>query len=568
MGNTKSKNKNISSTSRQTQKSINSSNTSYEIDVIANYTFGKTIGSGISARVVEGVHVNDPNKKVAIKIMDKENNTKKMYHQEIKILTHLPPDMNNPTSGIQTFIGHGEDNDHYYIVSKLLTGGDLFDRIVTKEEEYKITEKVAVKLMNDILTVVKFCHDHNVVNKGYKPEDCIFETKSPDSDLCVIDFGCAKIVEDDEIMNDVTGTPYYISPELAAAASEKYRERGDKVSDNMPPSKPRTGRILKKTDVWAVGVIAYVMMTGRAPFRDKNNAAIFESICTKQLEFPKKDARYHVALKLSPHFKDFVRKTLVKDPEQRISADEALRHPWIQGVDAADYRLNREVMRYLRQYGYQTRLKKEILRVLAANMTEGPTKQVMRHFKRLDSDGDGFLDEQNLTNLLLEMGHVGSAAKEEATEMIKHADRNGDGLIDFEDFKQIWYRKVLATNVQYIRRVFDVFDDNGDGYIDATELGQVLFPEAYDEDGNIINEEYPHLEGIMVMLREVDVDGNGKISFDDFKAAMKEDCETQRRIAVKLTNGYIRKFINDEQGISIPIEINPIIARYFVYYES
>ena len=349
------------------------------------------------------------------------------------------------------------------------------------------------------------------------------------------------------------GTAYYLAPELAAAALENYQKKGVKVSGKAGPSKPRTGKILKAADVWSMGVIAYVMMTGRAPFRGRNNIGIFESSCTKPLVFPEKDARYHNKLKLSEHFKDFIRKTLIKDPAKRISIEDAIRHPWVQGVDASDYRLNKDVIHYLRQFKYQSKLKKEITRVLAANMTEEPSAQVMRHFNRLDADGDGYLDLDELTFLLLDMGHVGCRAKEEAQKMIEHADKNNDGVVDFEEFKQVWYRKVLTTNEQYIHRVFDVFDDNGDGFVDSKELGQILFPEKYDEDGNEKQSEDQEagnptdesqqlqsddvdnydddmnqdgfLHTIRRMIEEVDLNGDGKIDFGEFKKAMQEDLE-------------------------------------------
>ena len=323
------------------------------------------------------------------------------------------------------------------------------------------------------------------------------------------------------------------------------------MSGSAPASQPRTGAILKAADVWSMGVIAYVMMTGRAPFRGRNNIAIFESSCSKALAFPEKDARYHVKLALSEHFKDFIRRALRKDPAQRISISDAIRHPWVQGVDAGDYRLNKDVMHYLRQFKYQSRLKKEITRVLAANMTSEPSKQVLSHFKRLDADSDGFLDKEELTYLLLDMGYVGHLAGEEAVKMIEHADKNQDGVVDFDEFKQVWYRKVLTTTAQYIHRVFDVFDDNGDGHIDAEELGQILFPKDDaddDEQGGAAGDPTSPdeearlsaaaddqeedggggqgvIQSIKKMIGEVDKNGDGKIDFAEFKSAMQEDLE-------------------------------------------
>merc|ERR1719361_2503603 len=128
--------------------------------------------------------------------------------------------------------------------------------------------------------------------------------------------------------------------------------------------------------------------------------------------------------------------------------------------------------------------------------------------------------------------------------MIKHADKNNDGVVDFEEFKQVWYRKVLTTNDQYIHRVFDVFDDNGDGHIDSKELGQILFPEKYDaddenktddqnneqqqlqENDDYEDEDDGFLQTVTRMIGEVDENGDGKIDFEEFKKAMKEDLDS------------------------------------------
>mmetsp|Transcript_30898 Transcript_30898/g.49577 ORF Transcript_30898/g.49577 Transcript_30898/m.49577 type:complete len:546 (-) Transcript_30898:313-1950(-) len=484
------------------------------IDVVATYKFGRTLGSGASCRVVEASDKQDVQVQAAIKIMDKERSiSKKLYQREVAILERLTPNKDKPHKGILPFMGHGEDDDSYYIVTRLLWGGELFDRIVSKDDEYKITEKIAVKLVCDMLQAVKYCHDNDIVHRDLKPENFVFASKRVESDIVLIDYGCARRVKDNEVIDDVVGTAYYLAPELAAAALENYAKKGVKVSGKVGASKPRTGKILKAADVWSMGVIAYVMMTGRAPFRGRNNIGIFESTCTKPLVFPEKDARYHNKLSLNAHFKDFVKKALEKDPEKRISIEDAIRHPWVQGVDAKDYRLNRDVIHYLRQFKYQSRLKAEITRVLAANMTDEPSKQVLRHFKRLDADNDGFLDLEELTFLLLDMGYVGHTAKEEAQKMIENADKNGDGVIDFDEFKQVWYRKVLTTNDQYIHRVFAVFDDNGDGFIDAKELHGVLGDD---------------FEQILKMIEEVDENGDGKLSFDEFQKAMQEHSNAQK----------------------------------------
>merc|ERR1712087_677318 len=358
----------------------------------------------------------------------------------------------------------------------------LFDRIVNPE--YSITEKVAASLIGDMLKAIQYLHEQNIVHRDLKPENFVFATTANDANIILIDFGCAKKVEDDKEYKDLVGTVYYLAPELAAQSS--------RVS--------KTGKVLKCADIWSIGVITYVMLTGRQPFKGKTNKDIFTRIIKEKLKFP-------ADVDLSDGFKDFVRKALVKNPHKRLTMEDALRHPWVQGKAAAEIQLNKDVIRYLRQFNYQSKLKKAITRCLAKNMSQEPEKEVHRHFTRLDKDGDGFLDADELKLLLLDMGFAEHRAGEEAKTMLKAADENNDGQVDFEEFKAVWHRKLLSQHDQYIHRVFAVFDDNGDGYIDAKELQSVLG----DDFENINN-----------MISEVDENDDGKLSFDEFQKAMQE----------------------------------------------
>ena len=341
-----------------------------------------------------------------------------------------------------------------------------------------------------MLLSIKYLHSKNIVHRDLKPENFVFESNEQSANIVLIDFGCAKVVNDDKEYKDLVGTVYYLAPELAAQSSRVHK----------------TGKVLKMADIWSIGVIAYVMLTGRPPFKGRTNKDIFTHIIKDQLKFPSD-------VELSDGFKDFVKKALIKNPYKRISIDEALRHPWVQGKAAAEIQLNKDVIRYLRQFNYQSKLKKAITRCLAKNMSSEPEKEVKRHFTRLDKDGDGLLDASELKYLLLDMGFAHHQAEKEAQEMLKAADQNQDGVIDFHEFKQVWHRKLLSQHNQYIHRVFAVLDENGDGYIDAKELQGVLGDDFDD---------------ILKMIEEVDEDKDGKLSFEEFQKAMQEDSNGQR----------------------------------------
>ena len=345
-----------------------------------------------------------------------------------------------------------------------------------------MTEKIAASYVHDMLLSIKYLHSLNIVHRALKPRNFVFETDEKDANIVLLNFARSKLIDDNKEYNDLVGTVHYLSPELVSSKTII------------------TGKILKSNDIWAIGVITYVMLTGRVPFAGKSNKEIFCNIVSQKLSFPSD-------ITLSDGFKEFVTKTLIKDPSKRITLDQALRHPWVQGKDASEKQLNEDVLKYLRQFNYQSKLKKAITRTLAANMLSEPEKEIKAHFMRLDKDGDGYLNENELKYLLLDMGYAQSKSVEEAKVILAFADDNNDGRIDFQEFKQIYHRRLLSSHNQYIQNVFNVFDENGDGFIDAHDLQDVLGDD---------------FKQIQLMIKEVDENNDGKLSFDEFKKAMQE----------------------------------------------
>merc|ERR1712083_1202787 len=203
---------------------------------------------------------------------------------------------------------------------------------------------------------------------------------------------------------------------------------------------------------------------------------------------------------------------------------------------AAEIQLNKDVIRYLRQFNYQSKLKKAITRCLAKNMSQEPEKEVHRHFTRLDKDGNGFLGAEELEMLLLDMGLAPVSARQEAENMLKAADENNDGQVDFEEFKAVWHRKLLSQHDQYIHRVFA---DNGDGYIDAKELQSVLGDD---------------FENIQNMISEVDENDDGKLSFDEFQKAMQEESAMGKLEAYAELGGGGKDGADDRVDLEVDME--------------
>uniref|UniRef100_A0A672N0Z2 Calcium/calmodulin dependent protein kinase I n=1 Tax=Sinocyclocheilus grahami TaxID=75366 RepID=A0A672N0Z2_SINGR len=234
-----------------------------------------------------------------------------------------------------------ESKSHLYLVMQLVSGGELFDRIV---EKGFYTEKDASKLIQQILDAVKYLHDMGIVHRDLKPENLLYYSMDEDSKIMISDFGLSKIEGSGSVMSTACGTPGYVAPEVLA-------------------QKPYS----KAVDCWSIGVIAYILLCGYPPFYDENDAKLFEQILKAEYEF---DSPYWDDI--SDSAKDFIVHLMEKDPSQRYTCEQALQHPWIAGDTALDKNIHESVSAQIKKNFAKSKWKQ------AFNATA-----VVRHMRRL-----------------------------------------------------------------------------------------------------------------------------------------------------------------------------------------
>ncbi|XP_039521955.1 calcium/calmodulin-dependent protein kinase 1Db isoform X2 [Rhinichthys klamathensis goyatoka] len=235
-----------------------------------------------------------------------------------------------------------ESPSHLYLIMQLVSGGELFDRIV---ERGFYTEQDASALIKQVLDAVNYLHSLGIVHRDLKPENLLYFNPNEESKIMISDFGLSKMEDaTNDIMSTACGTPGYVAPEVLA-------------------QKPYS----KAVDCWSIGVIAYILLCGYPPFYDENDSKLFEQILRAEYEF---DSPYWDDI--SDSAKDFISNLMQKDPEKRLTCDEALLHPWIAGDTALCKNIHESVSRQMKKNFAKAKWRQ------AFNATA-----VIRHMRRL-----------------------------------------------------------------------------------------------------------------------------------------------------------------------------------------
>ncbi|KAF8733866.1 hypothetical protein HU200_014718 [Digitaria exilis] len=376
-----------------------------------------------------------------------------------------------------------EDADAVHLVMELCDGGELFDRIVARG---RYTERAAAAAARTVAEVVRACHAHGVMHRDLKPENFLYAGKSEDAPLKAIDFGLS-----------IVGSPYYMAPEVLR------RNYGPEV------------------DIWSAGVILYILLCGVPPFWAETEQGVARAILRGSLDLQREPWP-----RISEGAKSLVRQMLQMDPKKRPTAqqppwmlmvarpdertNERAEHPWLQNArKAPNVPLGDVVRARLQQFSAMNKLKKKAMRVIAEHLSVEEVEVIRDMFALMDTDKDGRVTLQELKAGLRKVGS--KLAEPEMELLMEAADVNGNGYLDYGEFVAITIHLQRLSNDAHLRTAFLFFDKDSSGYIERAELADALADESGHTDEAALNN----------VLREVDTDKDGRISFDEFVAMMK-----------------------------------------------
>ncbi|KAJ7952938.1 CDPK-related kinase [Quillaja saponaria] len=418
----------------------------YELeDEVGRGHFGYTCAAKCKKGELKG-------QQVAVKVIPKAKMTTAIaiedVRREVKILRALTGHNN-----LVRFYDAYEDHDNVYVVMELCEGGELLDRILSRSifplaGEGNIQRMMQKAVLIQILSVVAFCHLQGVVHRDLKPENFLFTSKDDNSELKAIDFGLSDFVKPDERLNDIVGSAYYVAPEVLHRSYST------------------------EADVWSVGVIAYILLCGSRPFWARTESGIFRAVLKADPSFDEPPWP-----SLSVEANDFVKRLLIKDPRKRMTAAQALSHPWIRYCNNVKVPLDILIFKLMKAYMRSSSLRKAALRALSQTLTEDELFYLKEQFALLEPNKNGTISFDNIKMAL--MKNATDAMKDSRIpDFLASFNALQYRRIDFEEFcaaaLSVYQVEALEHWEQRARCAYELFEQEGNRAIVIVELASEL----------------------------------------------------------------------------------------------
>ena len=271
--------------------------------------------------------------------------------REVELLNLLTPHAN--IAGVRKVY---EDAETVSIVMDYCAGGELFSYIVDRQS---LSEREAAELAAQMVEVVRHCHSMGVMHRDMKPENFLLTSREPRGALKACDFGLSTYFKPGEVLTDLVGSAYYVAPEVL------QRRYGPEC------------------DLWSLGVILYVLLSGLPPFWGQSDREIFGMILKADLDL--ETAPWPT---VSDEAKRLVRGLLCRDPAQRLTLDQVRGSPWLRDMGALPSApLPPIVLQRMRAFTAMTRFKKAAVLCAARHLNRDQIQGLRELFKSFDKNG-------------------------------------------------------------------------------------------------------------------------------------------------------------------------------------
>ena len=355
--------------------------------------------------------------------------------------------------------------------------GDNLFKMITNKTYVSFTERDINEIMVCLLKSVLFLHHNGIVHRDIKPDNILFSVPGKYSSLKLIDFGLS-IPRNARKEKYRVGTPYYMAPEMIF------------------------GKYCYESDMWSIGVILYVLVTGHQPFRGVDQEEVFEHITQG-----KYDTKMLIRQHCSKQLKDLIKKILVTDPKKRISVESALKHEWFSLFDNYNDNnaiISKDIILAIKNFQNQNLLQKEVLYYLAKISTDTEVQKLKQAFSIIDKDNSGEIEYEEIPKIFSDLKI--KASEDELKNIFDSLDFHNDGKVNYSEFIAATLSSIQFAKEDRLLSAFRYFDTSDSGYI---TLDSII--EALKQNNVIVNE-----SGLGQIFEDLKKKGK-KINFQEFK---------------------------------------------------
>ncbi|CAD8065639.1 unnamed protein product [Paramecium sonneborni] len=402
-----------------------------------HYEIRRKLGQGGFGSVYEVRHLKTNLIRAAKVISKQAVDDEQVLLQESEILKDL--DHPNIVKILEIF----SDDQNIYIITECLQGGELLERvrIITN-----YNENIAKQYMQQILSAMVYCHKRKIVHRDLKPENILFDDKDINSNLKIIDFGASEKMISKKLTTKI-GTPYYLAPEIL-----------------------RPNGYDEKVDVWSCGVILYILLIGKAPFRGKNQIETLQLAQKAHLDFSGNHWN-----KVSPEAIDLIKLMIQKDPLKRISMKDALKHQWILNQSPKIIQFDQDFFKDITKFKGYNNLRVAINQFVTVQISKKEEKQkFLEVFKSLDKNRDGLLSQEEILQGMLSVQMDKIESQLLVKEIMDKIDTNRSGRVDFTEFLTASIIQEKQLFKESLRNAFRLFDLDGNGSISRLEVQEIF----------------------------------------------------------------------------------------------